>query len=624
MIIHIFLWVSPLRRKSEVFAKFIHFTSYVKNQFNSTIKSFQCDNGGEYNNADFQNYFDSNGINVRFSCAYISQQNGKSERMIRTINNAIRALLFQAKLKLSYWVEALHVAAHLLNILPSSSIASKSPFSVLFNKDPTYDHLRVFGCLCFPNINNFTTHKLSARSTPCLFLGYPHQHQGYRCLNLKTNKIIISRHVVFDESTFPAAKNMSLETSKFDFLDTANEPSLLFRSILQNPAETQAPHAPLILPQPAPPSPVPILTQPIVLPRHSMKTRSHTGATKPKKAVSLLTTTFSSLPKTHQKALKYKNWNPAMIDEYDAQIKNKTWSLVPRPEGANIINSMWLFKHKYRADGSLKRYKARLVANGKSQEAGVDYDEMFSPVVKPATIRTVVDVGLSRNWEINQLDVKNAFLHGTISETIYMHQPPGFVDKSHPHHVCKLEKSIYGLKQAPRAWNARFTSYISKLEFQTSKCDPSLFIYKKGNHVAYLLLYVDDIIITGSSKALIAQLTLLLKNEFPMTDMGRLTYFLGIKVDYNRSGIFLSQEHYAQEIIERAGMINCKPLATPLDVNSKLSTEAGDKIPNVIEYRSLAGALQYLTFTRPDITYVVQQVCLFMHDPRLQHLQALK
>lgn len=205
-----------------------------------------------------------------------------------------------------------------------------------------------------------------------------------------------------------------------------------------------------------------------------------------------------------------------------------------------------------------------------------------------------------------------------------MHQPPGFVDKTKPHYVCKLEKALYGLKQAPRAWNARISQFLHKLGFVTSKSDASLFVYKNKNDLAYLLLYVDDIVLTGSNSALLQHITSSLKVEFPMSDMGKLSYFLGVKVDHNKAGLFLSQCQYATKIIERAGMSDCKPISTPADVNSKLSAESGDRIANPTQYRSLAGALQYLTFTRPDITYAVQQVCLFMHDPRQEHLTALK
>lgn len=182
-----YLWVYPLCRKSDFFSKFLHFNAYVKTQFKTNIMSLQCDNGGEYDNNRFHDHFSKNGMTFRFSCPHTSQQNGKSERMVRTLNNAIQTLLFQSHLSPTYWVEALHVAAHVLNILPSSAIGNESPHFLLLKEKPTYSHLRIFGCLCFPNLNISTTNKLSPLSTPCLFLGYPTNHRGYRCLDLRTN-----------------------------------------------------------------------------------------------------------------------------------------------------------------------------------------------------------------------------------------------------------------------------------------------------------------------------------------------------------------------------------------------------------------------------------------------------
>ena len=191
-----------------------------------------------------------------------------------------------------------------------------------------------------------------------------------------------------------------------------------------------------------------------------------------------------------------------MIEEYNAHIKRGTWDLVPRPPGTNIIRSMWLYCHKFNADGTIKRHKSRLVANGKSQQLGIDCLETFSPVVKPASIRTVLHLALARSWPLRQLDVKNAFLHGDLEETVYMHQPPGFVDKSKPNHVCLLRRSIYGLKQAPQTWYTRFASVAKTVGFVQSRSDPSLFIINQGSNMAYLLLYVDDIILTASNPAL--------------------------------------------------------------------------------------------------------------------------
>ncbi|GJV19798.1 ribonuclease H-like domain-containing protein [Tanacetum coccineum] len=191
---------------------------------------------------------------------------------------------------------------------------------------------------------------------------------------------------------------------------------------------------------------------------------------------------------------------------------------------------------------------------------------------------------------------------------------------------CNKEKppcSLYGLKQAPRAWFQRFASYITRVGFHHSRCDTSLFIYRQGLDTAYLLLYVDDIVLTTSSSDLLQRIIHSLHQEFAMTDLGPLNYFLGVSVTRDSSGLFLSQKKYAVELLEKAHMVNCNPSRTPVDIESKLGAD-GDPVSDLTLYRSLAGSLQYLTFTRPDISYVVQQVCLHMHDPREPHFSALK
>ncbi|XP_023743004.1 uncharacterized mitochondrial protein AtMg00810-like [Lactuca sativa] len=205
-----------------------------------------------------------------------------------------------------------------------------------------------------------------------------------------------------------------------------------------------------------------------------------------------------------------------------------------------------------------------------------------------------------------------------------MHQPPGFFDSRYPTHVYKLHKSLCGSKQSPCAWYQRFVSYILTIGFVCNKSDSSLFIYNQGNDIAYLLLYVDDIVLTTTSSALKAHLITGLKQEFDMTDLGPLSYFWGISVTCTNNTMFLSQRKYIEEILTRANMEACKPVATSVDTNSKLSLHNSEPVSDLSLYRSLAGALQYLTFTGPDIAYVVQQICLFMHAPKLPHLNALK
>ncbi|GKC66917.1 ribonuclease H-like domain-containing protein [Tanacetum coccineum] len=258
----------------------------------------------------------------------------------------------------------------------------------------------------------------------------------------------------------------------------------------------------------------------------------------------------SPLPKSYRDAFNDPNWQNAMRDEYTALIKNKTWTLVPRPPNTNIVCCMWLFCHKYLADGTLNRYKAGLIATGSTQLEGVDVDETFSPVVKPSTIQTVLRLAASRHWPIYQLDVKNAFLHGDLSKTVYMHQPPRFRDSVHPDY---------------------------------------------GADTVYLLLYVDDIVLIASSESLLQQIIRSLHQE-----------------------VVLSQKKYALEILDRTHMANCNPSRTPIDTESKLGSD-GDPVSDPTLYQSLAGSLQYLTFTRPDISYAVQQImgCICSH-PLLQ------
>ncbi|GKA59316.1 ribonuclease H-like domain-containing protein [Tanacetum coccineum] len=255
-----YVWVYPLMNKSDVLSKFLLFRNYVRTQFKCEIKSFQCDHGGEFDNHAFHKLFNDNGIQFRFSCPRTSQQNGKSERMIRTINNLIRTLLFQAHLPPNYWTEALNMAVYLLNILPSRAINNEIPFTRLFGAQPDYSVLRVFGCLCYPHID--TNHKLGPRATPSIFLGHAANHFGYRCLDLNTNKIIISRHVTFDETVFPFPSTKSTTTPSYDFLDDSTDLiSIIIRTapITPVPAPVYTPLVDVPTPStpPTPPTPPP-------------------------------------------------------------------------------------------------------------------------------------------------------------------------------------------------------------------------------------------------------------------------------------------------------------------------------------------------------------------------------
>lgn len=212
-------------------------------------------------------------------------------------------------------------------------------------------------------------------------------------------------------------------------------------------------------------------------------------------------------------------------------------------------------------------------------------------------MRLILGLAAHSNWKLHQLDVKNAFLHGHLHEEVYMSQPGGFEDPSCPNHVCKLHKSLYGLKQAPRAWNERFTMFLPSVGFKCSYADPSLFIKVFGSSHVYLLLYVDDIIITGDSEDLITEVKQALQAEFDMKDLGPLHYFLGLEIKYLKDGLFLSQHKYAQDLLHKSGMDDCNIHLTPSRAGMKLLLDDGTPLSptDTAYFRSLVGCLQYLT-----------------------------
>ncbi|KAI5343744.1 hypothetical protein L3X38_011620 [Prunus dulcis] len=329
-------------------------------------------------------------------------------------------------------------------------------------------------------------------------------------------------------------------------------------------------------------------------------------------------------PTSFTQASKYSHWQDAMKDEYDALMKNQTWSLVPATSRMNVVGCKWVFKVKRKADGSVDRYKARLVAKGFNQQEGFDYEETFSPVVKPATIRTILSLALSYHWSLQQLDVRNAFLNRYLQEEVYMKQPPGFHDPSRPQAVCRLHKALYGLKQAPRTWFQRLSTFLLAQGFVHSHSDASLFIRLSSSCTVYVLVYVDDIIVTGSDPQNVHQFLDQLCSTFDSRHMGELNFFLGMEITRFPDHLFLSQTRYAIDLLKRFNMTDCKPCPTPLPSDTRLSCLDGDPLSDPSTYRSMVGGLQYLTLSRPDISFAVNQVCQFMHNPRSSHLQVVK
>ncbi|PKU78369.1 Retrovirus-related Pol polyprotein from transposon TNT 1-94 [Dendrobium catenatum] len=361
--------------------------------------------------------------------------------------------------------------------------------------------------------------------------------------------------------------------------------------------------------------------------QHPMVTRLKTGSLKPRNRLNLLhqySDNTLSEPTTFRDAYKSMEWRHAMATEFSALQKQGTWILVPPPSSSSILGCRWTFRTKRHTNGSVARYKARLVAQGNHQEHGVDYLETFSPVAKLPTVRILITIALFHNWTIRQFDVENAFLHGKLSETVYMKQPKGFEDTSHPDHVCLLQKAIYGLKQAPRQWYNTFTEHVLALGFQHSMADPSLLTYKNNDTRMYLLVYVDDILITGNNSEAISNLISKLAARFNLKDLGLANQFLGISIHYANNSYFLSQKSYALSILQQVEMEDCKGLANPTctKIPSEITTDV--LLSNPATFRRITGSLQYLTLTRPDIAFAVNVISQNMHNPLNTHCFLLK
>ncbi|CAM8940033.1 unnamed protein product [Rhodiola kirilowii] len=312
-----------------------------------------------------------------------------------------------------------------------------------------------------------------------------------------------------------------------------------------------------------------------------------------------------------------------MNKEIAALEVNHTWIITELPPNQPLTDCKWIFRIKLKSDGSIERYKARWVAKGFTQIEGLDYNETFAPVAKMTTVRCLLAIAVIRSWPIFQLDVDNAFLHGSLDEDVYMKLPPGYVkSEREAGKVCKLTKSLYGLKQAPRQWFAKFIAALLEFGFKQSLNDYSLFTLQEGTEFIILLVYVDDVLLTGTSLILIDNIKAFIHDKFKIKDLGTLKYFLGLEVARNSTGLFLHQRKYAMDILTDQDMVDCKPAKTPLPIKHQLSLSEASPIEDPMIYRKLVDKLIYLTITRPDLAHSVHVLSQFMSVPTSDHLKA--
>ncbi|GJR65307.1 putative ribonuclease H-like domain-containing protein [Tanacetum coccineum] len=329
-------------------------------------------------------------------------------------------------------------------------------------------------------------------------------------------------------------------------------------------------------------------------------------------------------PKKVIHALKDPSWIEAMQEELLQFKLQEVWTLVDLPNGKRAIGTKWVFRNKKDERGIVIRNKARLVAQGYTQEEGIDYDEVFTSVARIEAIRLFLAYASFKDFVVYQMDVKSAFLYGKIEEEVYVCQPPGFEDPDFPDRVYKVEKALYGLHQAPRAWYETLSTYLLDNEFQRGKIDKTLFIKRYKGDILLVQVYVDDIIFGSTKKELCNAFEKLMHEKFQMSSMGELTFFLGLQVQQKKDGIFISQDKYVGEILKKFGFTEVKTASTPIETQKPLLKDEDGEEVDVHMYRSMIGSLMYLTSSRPDIMFAVCACARYQVNPKVSHLHAVK
>lgn len=671
-----------VKHKSETLSKFQEYVNAVEKQTGQGIKTLniyadedevktiRSDNGGEYNSKNFDKYCAEKGILHEFTNPYSPQQNGVAERLNRTIMESARSMLYKANLPLQFWAEACSVAVYLQNRSPTVALNNTTPFECLFKSKPDVSNLRVFGCVTYVHVPDSQRKKLDAKAHKAIFVGYPPGVKGYKLYDLEKGSFVISRNVKFFENRFDHFNDKMSKSGTDHFLPISSDvpqvldedpvgpehipPEVLIvpEAIEENPVVPE--HIPPeVLIEPENAEPVGAQNGNVEAPVRRetyedafMEQVRQLGPVRQRRAPNkyadedcLLTDSLTSdidEPKSVEDALNGKHstqWREAMNSEYSSLLENETWELVPPPEDTNIVGSRWVLKVKRDEDGSIDRFKARLVAQGYSQTKGVDYDEVFSPVARYTSIRTLLALGNAHDLEIHQMDVKTAFLNGSLDCDIYMSQPEGFVDPNRPDYVCKLNKSIYGLKQSARCWNVTLDQYLQSAGYRKSDADGCIYtktVREASGRIIFVILgvYVDDIVPVSNDIELLNAEKAALCERFDMVDQGEIHYLLGMSIKRDRKSrtLTISQPAYLQKVVERFGMKNSKPVSTPLEHGKKFHKLDSNEEPfDVQTYQQAIGCLTHAsTTTRPDIAVAVGMLAQYASEPSTDHWSGVK
>ncbi|KAI5748286.1 hypothetical protein M8J77_023876 [Diaphorina citri] len=614
-----FLYVYLLKEKSEVFDKFKEYFYYTKSLFNKTVNKLRCDNGGEYKSKNLIDFCNENGVLIDYTISYTPELNGKSERVNRTIIEKARTMLSEANVPKVHWSSAVYTAVYLLNRSYTTCVDNKTPAEVWYNQKPDISNLKVYGCIVYYHVPKQLRSKLDEKAKKGVFLGYC--LNGYRVLDIDKDVIVSVRDVKFIEDVFHFREDMSnvnIDLSQDSDLENV---SIIHRklptvSINNNPCnniETRVdePNVPHIDRD--------INKRQIKLPRKLSDYEMY---------MALCGINYvDNIPQNYDEALASQDkelWLEAMSKEINSIEENKTWSVVPKPVDKQVLSSKWVYAYKEHEFGE-EKYKARLVVRGFAQDDETfSFDEIYSPVAKMTTIRTLLAVAVEKDLHLHQLDVNTAFLNGHLENDVYLYPPKGLDVENGT--VLKLNKALYGLKQASYCWNKRLNETLQNLNFKRSEKDYCLYTLNNNGEMLYLIVFVDDIILASKSIDLINIVKSQIGNVFKIKDKGQVKNFLGLEIEHDmENGILkIKQSSYIDKMLKRFNMEDCNETPIPIDPKFSLDDNACEE-KTKRPYRELIGSIMYLMLaTRPDLSFCINFFSRYQNNYCEQLWQSLK
>ncbi|GIL88635.1 hypothetical protein Vretifemale_16557 [Volvox reticuliferus] len=613
----------------------------MENQTGKRVREFQTDRGREYVNVRMREFFWDKGILHSTSVPYTPEQNGRAERLNRTLLEKVRAMLQDANLEQGFWAEAVMTACAIRNCSPVSDRGA-TPHELFHGYKPDVSVLRVFGCTAWVYSEKQHRNKLDPVCEKGVFVGYERGSKGYRVYLPQQRKVVVSCNVRFDEQ-YPQQDmtNIPMDTVSDDSdsdeehsASDAGESGVIpgVGGGKSNGAGTTHDGGNIGNGTGSAGGDANI-GQESRYPRRTHKAPDRYSPEPGKRHVTVAATTIPKEPSTYEEAINSPeavHWRQAMDEEIASLHAQGTWRLEHPPQGANVIPGKWVYKLKRDANGGIERYKARYVAKGYKQIEGVDFDEVFAPTGCHATVRAFLASAAAEGMEVHHVDVRTAFLHGELEEQIYCEQPPGYVT-GEGGEKCRLIKALYGLKQAGRAWHRKLEATLAANGFEISESDPSLFIKRVGSRVVRVLTHVDDLLIASNCASLMAEVKQYLAKSFDIRDLGAVSVFLGMEIMRNGGELKISQRRYAFDLVERFGLADAQPEAVPMKPNLVQLTAQGigvveqEPFEDATKYRALVGGLMYLAVvTRPDIAQAVYRLARYMSKPVPAHWEAAK